>query len=203
MRRMGEPTSDAERLRVADELRRVREAAGDAAGEGALAELPPHPEPAPPAALPRVTDPVAGPPPRRPDAGSVVALAAAQPAPGGRAGALARWVRRLLAPSLDAQAAFNARQARLDGEILDYVESRFDETHRHYDHVLGLHGRRMNEIDERHVLLQRDLVSHVHDLVRRIDLVLSGSERGRVSLESALRDVRARLARIEERLHRG
>ena len=61
----------------------------------------------------------------------------------------------------------------------------------------------MNEIDERHVLLERELVSHVHDLVRRIDLLLSGNERGRISLESALRDVRARLARIEERLHGG
>jgi len=203
MRRMGEPASDAERLRVADELRRVREAAGDAAGAGALAELPPHPEPSPPAALPRVTEAAAVPPPSRPDGGAVAALAAAQPAPGGRSGLLARWVRRLLAPSLDAQAAFNVRQARLDAELLDYVDARFDETHRHYDHVLGLHGRRMNEIDERHVLLQRELVSHVHDIVRRIDLVLSGSERGRISLESALRDVRARLARIEERLHGG
>lgn len=199
---MDDGASDAERLRVADELRRVREAARVAAGSDTPAELPPHPEPSPPAALPTVADAAAPTPPRRPDSGAVAALSEAQPAPG-RGGLLARWVRRLLAPSFTAQAAFNARQARLDTELLDYLDARFDVTHRHYDHVLGLHGRRMNEIDERHVLLQRDLVSHVHDLVSRIDLVLSGSERGRLSLEAALRDVRARLARIEERLHGG
>jgi hypothetical protein len=203
MRRMDDGATDAERERVADELRRVREAARDA-GADEPAALPPHPEPGPPAALPPLADIAAAPAPRRPDAGAIAALRDARPAaPGGLAGRLARLARRLLDPGFEAQAAFNARQAQLDGELLDYVDARLDVTHRHYDHVLGLHGRRMNEIDERHVLLQRDLVSHVHDLVKRIDLVLSEAERGRLSLESALRDVRARLLRLEERLHRG
>ena len=39
-------------------------------------------------------------------------------------------------------------------------------THRHYDEVLGLHGRHMGEIDERHLILQEELVTHVHDLVQ-------------------------------------
>jgi hypothetical protein len=39
--------------------------------------------------------------------------------------------------------------------------------------------------------------------VKRIDLVLGESEKGRLSLEFALRDVRLRLAQIEERLGRG
>jgi hypothetical protein len=203
MRRMGDAARDAERESVAAELRRVREAARDAAGALEPAALPPPREPDPPAALRPLSDaaaPAAG-GPRRPDAGAVSALSGVRPAtPGSR---LARLVRRLLGPSLEAQAAFNARQAQLDGELLDYVDARLDVTHRHYDHVLGLHGRRMNEIDERHVLLQRDVVSHVHDLVKRIDLVLSEAERGQLSLEAALRDVRARLLRIEERLHGG
>jgi metal-dependent hydrolase (beta-lactamase superfamily II) len=109
----------------------------------------------------------------------------------------------MLQPTLAAQADFNARQAQLDRELLDYLDARSEATHRHYDHVLGLYGRRMDEIDERHVLLSRELVAHVHDLVKRIDLVLSEAERGRLSLESALRDLRARLARLEERLPPG
>jgi hypothetical protein len=38
--------------------------------------------------------------------------------------------------------------------------------------------------------------------VKRIDLVLSEAERGRLSLEFALQDLRARLRRLEERLSR-
>ena len=44
----------------------------------------------------------------------------------------------------------------------------------------------MGEIDERHLILQEELVAHVHDLVKRIDLVLAESERGRLGLEFAL-----------------
>jgi hypothetical protein len=127
---------------------------------------------------------------------------AAAPASGLR-GRLFRLTRRLLAPAFEAQVAFNARQVQLDNEILAYVDGRFAATHRHYDHVLGITGRHLGEIDERHLILQEELVGHVHDLVRRIDLVLSEAERGRLSLESGLRDLRARLARLEERLARG
>ena len=51
--------------------------------------------------------------------------------------------------------------------------------------MLGIHGRHMGEIDERHLILQEELVAHVHDLVKRIDLVLAESERGRLGLEFA------------------
>ena len=80
---------------------------------------------------------------------------------------------------------------------------RLHETHRHYDAVLGLTARHMAEIDERHLILQEELVAHVHDLVKRIDLVLGEGEKGRLSLESALRDLRTRLQQLEERLARG
>ena len=50
---------------------------------------------------------------------------------------------------------------------------------------------------------QRTVVlAHVHDLVRRIDLVLAEAEKGRLGLERDLRDVRERLRRLEERLAR-
>jgi hypothetical protein len=121
----------------------------------------------------------------------------AQTPPGG---ALGRIVRRALAPLVGAQTVWNARQTQLDNEILEYVDRRLDATHRHYDRVLGIHGRRMQDVDERHLILQEELVAHVHDLVKRIDLVLGEAEKGRLSLEFALREVRNRLERLEERL---
>jgi hypothetical protein len=143
------------------------------------------PEPAPPPVTP-VT---------RPDASAVNALwdvrAAAQP--GGWKGRVGRLVRRAMAPFVDAQVGFNSRQVQLDNELLAYVDARLEATHRHYDTVLGGYGSHLQDVDKRHLILQEELVAHVHDLVRRIDLVLSESERGRLSLEFALRDVRARL----------
>ena len=41
------------------------------------------------------------------------------------------------------------------------------------------YGRHMGEIDERHLILQEELVAHVHDLVRRVDLVLAEARAGR------------------------
>lgn len=197
----------SERERVAEDLRRVRESVRERALlEGSpSAALPPARETRAPEAPPREQEPEPPPPPPRPDGSAVNALWEARPAREGRGlgGWLARIVRRLLSPQLEAQVAFNSRQVQLDNELLAHIEARFDATHRHYDRVLGLHGRRMNEIDERHLILQEELVAHVHDLVKRIDLVLSEAERGRLSLETALRDVRGRLARLEERLGRG
>jgi len=106
-------------------------------------------------------------------------------------------------PVLRRQQDFNARQVQFDNELLAYVEARLDATHRHYDRILGLHGDHMGEIDERHLILQEELVAHVHDLVKRIDLVLGQAERGRLGLESALKDLRTRVAGLEERLRRG
>jgi len=115
-------------------------------------------------------------------------------------GRLARAVRALLGPTLEAQETFNSRQVQLDNDLLAYIDARLQATHRHYDDVLGIHGRHMGEIDERHLILQEELVAHVHDLVRRVDLVLAEGERGRLSLEFALKDLRVRVERIEEKL---
>jgi hypothetical protein len=117
-----------------------------------------------------------------------------------RGGLVGRFLRWLLTPLVETQVTFNSQQVQLDNHVLEYLERRFDATHRHYDAILGIHGRHMEEIDERHVLLQEDLVSHVHDLVKRIDLVLEEHERTRVSLEAMLRETRTRLEELEARL---
>ena len=189
-----------DRQRVAEELRRVRDSVRerdpvarrpeDVLGPPPAVRTPdvPSPEPAP------------APPPaaRLPDATAVNALwdvSRASP-PAGLKGRLSRLVRRLMAPVVDAQVSFNSRQVQLDNELMAYLEARIEATHRHYDAVLGGYGRHMQDIDKRHLILQEELVGHVHDLVRRIDLVLAESERGRLSLELALRDLRARLAEL-------
>jgi hypothetical protein len=191
---------DAERERVAEELRRVRE------GVRERALLEPRPAPPPPAVrtpepVPREPEPPPPPAPARPDNADLNRLWALEP-PAAR-GRLRRVLDRARARFLARQRSFNARQVQFDNELLAYVEARLEAVHRQYDDVLGIHRRHMAEIDQRHLILQEELVAHVHDLVRRIDLVLSESERGRLGLESALRDLRARLLRLEERLPRG
>jgi hypothetical protein len=183
---------------VAAELQRVR----DSVRERALHPRAPG-EVLPPARPVHHADaPAAGSPPEplaavvRPDAADVNAAR-------GLRGALARLVLWVLGPRLAAQVEWNAQQVRLDNEILDYVDARLAATHRHYDAVLGHTGRHLGEIDERHMILQEELVAHVHDLVHRIDLVLAEAEKGRLGLEHGLRDVKSRLLRLEERLGRG
>ena len=69
-----------------------------------------------------------------------------------------------------------------------------------------MHGRHMDEIDERHLILQEELVAHVHDLVKRIDLVLAEAERGPAGpgvraarpARAAARSWRSGLARADE-----
>jgi len=190
-----------EREDVAAELLRVREEARAAAVEAAPEPAPPVPRPAvvrrPEAPAP------AEPVPAPPDATAVNdAWPAEGPTRHGLTGLVHRVVGRLLGGRFEAQRAWNAHQVRLDNELLRYVEERFAATHRHYDRLLGLQGRRLDEIDERHVLLERELVVHVQDLVRRIDLVLAESGRGRAGQELVLADLRARLARLEEALRR-
>lgn len=198
-----------EREQIADELRRVRdgvrERALQAEASTATSAVLPSPLPArTPRAFPLGPSPADLPAPPPPDATAVNARWEVRPQryPGGLRGLLARLAHRLLAPTLEAQVAFNSRQVQLDNDILAYLDARLEATHRHYDAVLGVHGRHMGEIDERHLILQEELVAHVHDLVKRIDLVLSEAERGRLSLEFTLREVRARLRLIEERLAR-
>lgn len=166
------------------------------------AVLPAPLEPSMPTAPATPTVPARARPAQPPDAAALNELWTAAPSspPRGVRGLLARILRRILAPFLDTQVAFNSRQVQYDNHLLEYIDARLGETHRHYDQVLGMHGQHIEDINARHKILQEELVRHVHDLVRRIDLVLAESERSRVSLESALRDVRARLAQLEARL---
>jgi hypothetical protein len=184
---------------LAEELRRIRDAVRDRAllDGGARASLPPVATRTPEVPAPE-PEPAAEPPVPRPDGAAVNASWDVAQTPAG--GFLGRLARRALAPLIGAQTVWNARQVQLDNEILEYVDRRLDATHRHYDRVLGIHGRHMQDINERHLILQEELVAHVHDLVKRIDLVLGEAEKGRLSLEFALREVRTRLARLEERL---
>ena len=191
----------AELRRVRDEARRHASPADESAG--ARAPDPEPPPPAPPARAPRETEAA---PERPPDPPNPAAVNAAWPAEGrpspGPAGLLRRLVERLLLPRLEAQRKFNSSQVQLDNEMLDYLEKRSAATHRHYDRLLGELGRRLDEADERHAILEKELVGHVQDLVQRIDLVLADGSRGRLGLEFALEELRERLTRVEAMLRR-
>ena len=191
-----------ERRDVAEELRRVREEVRRRARleGGRPGSAPPAPEIRLPEAPPREEPPAPDPLPPPPDATGVnESWRAEPPSPAGAGRVFRRLLDRLLAPRFEAQRSFNARQVQLDNVLLGYIEKRFAATHRHYDRVLGLHGRHLGEADERHLILQEELVVHVHDLVKRIDIVLAEAERGRLSLEAALEEVRAALRGLEER----
>jgi len=113
---------------------------------------------------------------------------------------LARLVRFALGPVVERQVRMNSAQVRFDNELVRYVDERFDRMSRHYDRVLGLHGRRMEEIDERHLILQQELIRHVHDLVARIELVFEAAEQNHLYLEGTLRETREELTKMAERL---
>jgi len=135
--------------------------------------------------------------PAPPDAAPVNEAWRAEPAEGGH---VRRWLERALRPRLDAQVAFNARQAQLDNALLEWLQARFAATHDHYDRLHRAATGRMNDIDERHLMLQKRLVVHVHELVRRIDFVLEASERSRLSAEAEIRRLAARVEELEKRL---
>jgi hypothetical protein len=113
---------------------------------------------------------------------------------------LRRFVRFALGPLAERQTEMNSAQVRFDNELVSYVDERFDRMSRHYDRVLGLHGRRMEEIDERHLILQQELIRHVHDLVARIELVFEAAEQNHLYLEGTLRETREELSSIAARL---
>lgn len=100
----------------------------------------------------------------------------------------------------EAQVKFNADQVQLDNALVSWTAAHFAATHTHYDAVIARMQKRMDDIDTRHRELERELVRHVHDLARRIDVVLGEGEKGRVSHEAALRSLRERLRALEERL---
>ena len=197
-----------EREDVAAELRRVRDEArrhGPPADDRAGTQNPdsePFPAPSPPRP-PRETGAAPEQPLDPPDAAAVNAAwpAEGRPSPG-PSGLLRRLVERLLGPRLEAQREFNSSQVQLDNAMLEYLEKRSAATHRHYDRLLGELGRRLDEADERHAILERELVGHVQDLVHRIDLVLTDGSRGRLGLEFALEEVKERLAGLEKVLRR-
>ena len=194
-------SDEEERVRLAEQLRRIREAVRERTQDQGDTGLPPPRDPRPPEPVTPLPVAPDAPSPAPPDGAAVNSLWQAHPA--ARVAWWSRLLRRVLAPYLEAQVAFNSHQVQLDNALIAYLEARFARTHRHYDEVLGIHGRHMAEIDERHLILQEELVAHVHDLVRRIDLVLAEAEKGRLGTGSALRDLRARLTALEERLRAG
>jgi hypothetical protein len=113
---------------------------------------------------------------------------------------LQRLIRFALGPALERQIAMNSAQVRFDNELVRYLDERLDRMSRHYDEVLGLHGRRMGEIDERHLILQEELIRHVHDLVERIEFVFESAEQNHLYLEGMLRENREELQRLSDRL---
>ncbi len=139
--------------------------------------------------------------PEPPDATAVNESWRAESPPGsGLRGLLERLLGRVLGPRFEAQRAFNARQVQLDNELLRYLEERLAATHRHYDRLLAGTGGRLEDVDERHRLLERELLRHVQDLVARIDLVLAEASREKLALAFELEETRARLARLEQAL---
>ena len=195
---MPNAADDEARLKAADELRRVREEA-QAQARPRAAALPPLRDTDAVASVDAPETPMPAPPPARPDVDDPAA-ALSHAAPGGFRGLAFRALRRVLLPIVDAQIAANTRLAASQRAALDYVDARADATHRHYDAVLGQYGRQIEDANRRHVMLQADLVAHVHDLAKRIDLMIAEGERGRASLDVGLRDLRARVAKLEERL---
>ena len=191
-----------DREQVAAELRRVRDEVRARALHEPPTVLPAAPPVRVPGAMPADPSPHPLLPIPRPDNAGLNAGWRVRDAVGGGGWRrlLARGLGRMLARLLDAQESFNSRQVQFDNALLDYIDARLEATHRHYDDVLGLHGRHMGEIDERHLIVQEELVAHVHDLVRRIDLVLGEAERGRIGIERELREIRDRVRQLESRL---
>jgi hypothetical protein len=114
--------------------------------------------------------------------------------------ALRRFGQLVLGPLVERQVRMNSLQVKFDNEVVRYVDERIDRISEHYDRILGLHGKRMEEIDERHSILQQELVRHVHDLVERIDFVFESTEQNHLYLEGMLRELREELTKLAVRL---
>lgn len=138
-----------------------------------------------------------------------VGTAMAEPSPGrlGRLfsvfrSPLQKLVRFALGPVVERQVQMNSAQVQFDNEIVRYIDERVDRVSGHYDAILGLHGKRMEEIDERHLILQQELIRHVHDLVQRIEFVFESAEQNHLYLEGMLRETKEELSSLLERLER-
>ncbi len=113
---------------------------------------------------------------------------------------LRRLVQFAMGGVVDRQVEMNSAQVKFDNELVEYLDARLDRISRHYDNVIGLHGKRMEEIDERHLILQQELVRHVHDLVQRIEFVFEMAEQNHLYLEASLRETRDQVASLLKRL---
>jgi len=207
----GSPGDDPLKQEVADALRQIRDQARE--------------KPSPPAHIPGLESPRAsaeplgslptaqGPPaPVSPGRELLnqrwdVSQALAEPPAGplGRAlGFLRRPLQRLvrfaLGPLVERQVELNSAQVRFDNEMVAYLDDRLDRMTSHYDGLLGLHGRRMEEIDERHLILQQELIRHVHELVKRIEFVFENAEQNHLYLEGGWRELRDEVRSLAARL---
>lgn len=197
----GSPGDDSLKQEIAEALRQIREQARERASP--LLKLPAlDSPPAPPAPLGAFPALEPGPPPVSPDRRLLnerwnVGQALAEP-PAGRLGRglaflrrpLQRLARFALGPLVERQVELNSAQVRFDNDLVAYLDARLDRMTAHYDHVLGLHGKRMEEIDERHLILQQELIRHVHELVKRIEFVFENAEQNHLYLEGSLRELR-------------
>jgi hypothetical protein len=190
---------ERERLKSATALDRAIEGArGDAAVRSPESVLGPAVAATPSGASAKTADAPAWNPPTPPDLASVNAswqTAAAKPS-----GAIASLLDGSREKDREAQIRFNSDQVQLDNALVAWTSEHFAATHKHYDAVIGQMQKRMDEIDLRHRELERELIRHVHEMARRIDVVLGEGEKGRVSHEAALRSLRERLRALEEKL---
>jgi len=193
---------DDRKRELVDSLRSVRDKARDA--REARPSLPEHADTTKtmPAlakiAVEEPSDNVSS--PERDELNALWNVAGAQPQ-GFLRGLFRRFLQRFaLGPVFEHQVHMNSAQVRFDNEVVEYVDARLDRMGRHYDRVLGLHGKRMEEIDERHLILQQELIRHVHDLVERIEFVFETAETNHLQVDGALRETREELRQLAERL---
>lgn len=190
---------ERERLKSAEALDRAVEGAHspDVSRTSAAVLGPSHQVGSSAADLPKPPDVPAWKPPAPPDLGPVnESFRTAPDRPSGSLLSLVNGGEK----TRQAQERFNSDQVRLDNALVAWTGDHFAATHKHYDAVISLMQKRMDEIDTRHRELERELVRHVHEMARRIDVVLGEGEKGRVSHEAALRSLRERLRALEEKL---
>jgi len=202
---------DELKQQVAGELREVRmQSRLEPSHNG---ELPPYPKPDTTSSrlesMPKQTSPQAPVSPDRSYLNEWWDVATAlQTAPSGRLARLLspvrkplqRMMRFVLGSFVEQQAKMNSAQVKFDNQLIEYIDERLDRISVHYDRLLGLHGKRMEEIDERHLILQQELIQHVHDLIKRIDFVFETAEQNHLYLEGFLREVRDEIQSLADRL---
>ena len=141
-----------------------------------------------------------GPHPHRSPSGDSAPAGGLRTPPGILRGLLRRVLRFAWGPLIDRQVQLNSDQVRFDNELVGYIDRRLDAISAHYDHMLGLYGKRMEEIDERHLILQQELIRHVHELVKRMDFVFETAEQNHLYLEGMLREAQEELREIARRM---